>query len=196
MVTHVHQDHAGYVKDIMANGIKVLALPDVLNAQPPRYAALGKEAQPMHGYKVGSFKVFALPVEHDVSCLAYVIEHPEMGKTLFATDTMTFEWDIKGLNHIIIEANYADAILDANIEDGIVDKGQRERLLASHMELGTTVSVLKRLDLSETSDITLIHLSSRNSDPVMFRDTVTAATGKPTDVAKAGKRINIDKEPY
>ncbi len=196
LISHSHQDHSKYLRDILGAGIRVLALKDVFDAHEIRNRVFCKEIQPKHGYIVGGFKVYALSVAHDVPCLGFVIEHREMGKLLFVTDTMMLEYRIPKLNHIMIEANYSDDILDYNIENGITPAGMRDRLLHSHMELETVKDILRVNDLSGVNEIILIHLSGNNSNPELFRKEIGGISGKPTHVARRGFEINLDIEPY
>ena len=106
LVSHEHKDHSLSVNDMLECGIKVLALDSVFSSVKSANRVFAKVIEPMHGYKVGGFKVFAFPLAHDVPCVGYIIEHDEMGKLLFATDTMMIEYNFSGLNHIMIEANY------------------------------------------------------------------------------------------
>lgn len=197
VVSHQHRDHSRSLKDILACGIKVLALPDVFDSYNLRNRVFCKEIQPMHGYQVGGFKIFCLSVAHDVPCLGFVIEHKEMGRMLFVTDTMMLEYRLPKLNHILLEANYADDILMQNIEQGIVPQSMKDRLLHSHMEIETTKGILRANDLTEVSEIVLIHLSGNNSDAERFRNEIKAVSGKPTYIAQAGLQIDLTiKNPY
>jgi phosphoribosyl 1,2-cyclic phosphodiesterase len=195
IVSHEHQDHAKYIKEVLRCGIKVLALPDVFNHQGINNPFC-KEIEPMHGYKVGGFKILPLPVVHDVPCVGYLIEHEEMGKLIFITDTMMLEYKLPKLNHIMLEANYADEILQYNIDNGIVPVSMRDRLLHSHMELQTTKEILRANDLSSVNEVILLHLSGNNSDAGQFQREVQEASGKPVYIAKSGMEINLNKEPY
>lgn len=196
VVSHQHRDHSKYLPEYLKCGIRVLALADVFDSFNLRHRAFCKEIQPMHGYIVGGFKVFALPVVHDVPCVGFVIEHQEMGKLLFITDTMMLEYRIAGLNHIMLEANYSDEILEANISAGIVDPSQRARLLESHMEIKTTEQILRTTDLSDVNEVVLLHLSGRNSDNEQFRTRIKKAVGKPVYVASPSFQLDISKSPY
>lgn len=196
VVTHQHNDHAKYVHEFIASGIVVLALKDVFNAKGLSGKPFTKEITPMHGYKVGGFKILPIPVHHDVPCVGYVIEHAEMGRLLFVTDTMMLESVISGLNQIMIEANYADDILDANIENGRMPVSMRPRLLQSHMEIGTTKDILMSNDLSQVNNIVLIHLSDGNSNESRFVKEVSETTGKCVYAANKGMVIDFSKEPY
>ena len=193
LVSHEHRDHSKCLKDILGCGINVLALQEVFDSCGITNRAFCKVAQPMHGYKFGNFKVLCLPVAHDVPCLGFVISHPEMGKTLFVTDTMMLEYRIPGLNHIMLEANYADDILQDNIESGLVPISMRSRLMHSHMELNTAIDILRTNDLSDVSEIILVHLSGNNSNAVRFKAEAEGATGLPTYIAHAGLQINLFK---
>lgn len=193
VVSHEHKDHSKCLKDILSCGIKVMALKEVFDSQNIVNRVFCKEIEAKHGYQVGGFKIYALNVAHDVPCLGFVIEHKEMGRTLFITDTMMLEYRLPKLNHIMIEANYADDILQYNIDHGIVPNSMRYRLLQSHMEIETTKGILMANDLSQVSEIVLVHLSGNNSDAERFRKEIEAVSGKPTFIAKAGLEITLLK---
>lgn len=196
LVSHSHNDHSKYMGEVIEAGITTLALKDVFEAKGIRDGVFCKVIKPSHGYIVGGFKVFTLSVAHDVPCLGFVIEHREMGKLLFITDTMMVEYLVSGLSHIMLECNYSDEILNYNIENDITPSGMRDRLLHSHMELKTATDYLRKCDLSGVNEIILIHLSGKNSDGGKFMAHVGRETGKPVYVARRGFEINLDKEPY
>lgn len=197
VVTHEHNDHAGYLKDFVAAGITVLALDEVFKGKGvSETASFTKRITPGKGYKVGAFKIIPFSVRHDVPCVGYLIEHPDMGKLLFVTDTMMLEYTFPGLNHILLEANYADRILSENIENGTVQPFFRERVMKSHMELETTKEILQSNDLSGVRNIVLIHLSSGNSNAKMFTEEVTKVTGKIVYAATKGLELDLSLIPY
>lgn len=191
-----HEDHARSLNDFLTCGIRVLALADVFDAANPRNRVFCKIIEPMHGYKVGGFKVFVLPVVHDVPCAGFVIEHQEMGRLLFITDTMMLEYRLPNLNHVMIEANYSDAILQQNIDRGLMPPAMRGRLLGSHMELQTTKEILRTTDLSAANEVILLHLSDGNSNAKVFAEDARQIAGKPAYIARAGLEVNLDKLPY
>lgn len=196
IVTHEHKDHSKYLPSLQMSGIPILALHDVFKSQKLETDVFCTSIEPMRGYKVGPFNIFVLSVSHDVPCLGFVIEHSEMGKLLFITDTMMFQYRIDGINHILIEANYHDDILQQNIDNGLMPSVMRPRLLQSHMELKTTVGILKDMDLSQVQNIVLLHLSSGNSDKHLFQRTVAEATGKPVYIADSGLKLDMTNIPY
>lgn len=190
LISHEHGDHSAFASEVMMSGITVYACKDVLSLTN-KSAFFGKELQPLKGYLIGDFKVYVFPVAHDVKCYGFVIEHWEMGRLLFVTDTMMLEYTFHGLNHILLEANYSDRILLDNIQRGVEPEAMKNRLLKSHMELGTAIGILRANDLSKVSEITLIHLSSLNSDSGEFKKAIERETGIPTYIARAGLEVEL-----
>jgi phosphoribosyl 1,2-cyclic phosphodiesterase len=196
IITHEHRDHSKALVDFLRYGIKVLALPEVFDSHNVRFGAFCKHIAPNHGYRVGSFKIMALSAYHDVPCVSFVVEHPECGRLLFATDTMMLEYKVRGLNHIFVECNYTDECLQENIDRGLVPLEMRNRLLHTHMELQTTKSVLEANDLSQVYNIVLLHLSQNNGDGERCVREISSLTGKPVMVAKAGMEIELTRNPF
>lgn len=197
IVSHRHNDHSKYLQKYVRSGIRVLALQDVLEYHDIAGSTFCTTIEPMHGYVAGGFKILTLRVSHDVPCVGFLIEHKELGRLLFMTDTMMFEYKFPtGINHVMIEANYADDILNYNIENGIVPAAMRSRLMHTHMEIGTTRSILTSNDTKDVLDIILLHLSCYNSDSERFKNDITAATGKQVYVAGRGFEIELSNKPY
>lgn len=191
VISHQHRDHSKFLKEFLSCGIKILALEDVFTSHNLTNRSFCKAIEPMHGYKVGGFKIFTLPVVHDVPCLGFIIEHQEMGKLLFVTDTMMLEYLVPKLDHIMLEVNYCDRILQENIEVGIVPVSMRDRLMHSHMELQTAKEILRSNNLSETKEVILLHLSDNNSDAKLFADEISRVAGKSVYIARKGLELNL-----
>src|SRR5690606_36939467 len=144
-------------------------------------------------YSIGGFSVKGFPVEHDVPCMMFLIEHDECGLTLFLTDTMYCRYTIPGLNNIIIECNHDLEILYGGNTPGFL----RDRIVQSHMNKDTCKEFLLANDLSSVHNIVLIHLSNSNSDAVIFKKEITELTGKSVYIAEAGQVIdNFNKSPF
>ena len=194
VVSHEHGDHAGYVREYAEAGITVLSSEYLFRTNKLSIlCAFAKRIEAGKGYKIGGFKVMPFSVAHDVPCFGFLIEHAEMGKLLFLTDTMLCEYTFQGLNHVLIECNYSDEILQNNINAGRVRPEMRPRLMQSHMELETCKGILKANDLTAVQSIVLIHLSDGNSNEKVFINEVQAATGKPTYAANKGFEISLSK---
>lgn len=196
VVTHEHDDHAGYVRELVAAGITVLAPDEVFKSHGISGRPFTKPITLGKGYKMGNFLIQPVPVKHDVPCVGYIIQHPDMGKLLFITDTITFDYTVPGLNVVMIEANYADDIVNERIANGDMPEIMRPRLLASHMEIEQTKAILSENDLSDVDNIILIHLSDGNSDEQRFVREVAELTGKHVVAADKGMTIDVSLNPY
>lgn len=198
VISHEHNDHAGYIKEFINAGIMTLALEEVFKAKgyEEQCGSFHRAIKPKQGYRMGGFSIIPLGVKHDVPCVSFIIDHSDMGRLLFVTDTMMFEYNVPGLNHVLIEANYADDILDKNIERGKMPISMRPRLLQSHMEINTTLWILRRIGLIDIHNIVLIHLSDGNSSEERFVKSTQELTGKQVYAANKGLTIDISKNPY
>lgn len=192
LVTHQHNDHAKYLKSMVDMGFPVLALPEVWEAKHtdgPRAVRLDYN----RGYRFGGFKVLGFSACHDVPCAGFLIEHASFGRLMFLTDSCMCEYTFPGLNHIMIECNYSDPDLMRAITEGRTLPSQRERLMTTHLELNTCKAVLAANDLSNVSEIVLLHLSDNNSDEGRFKSEIEAFTGKPVYIAEKGLSIELCK---
>lgn len=192
LITHQHNDHAKFIKNMADTGFYVLALPEVLEAKGvsgSRVIALelGK------GYKFGNFKVAPFAAHHDVPTVGYVIDHPDTGRILFLTDSYMCDYTFPGLNHVMIECNYSNKKLLESIEAGITQPFQRTRLLTSHMELETCKEFLRSNDLSNVSNVVLLHLSKHNGDEPRFVSEIEMTTGKLVYAAKPGLTLQLER---
>lgn len=185
--SHRHGDHAKYVHDYTRNGINVYGPVDIFILPHHR----NRPAQPGKGFTAGGFKVLPFEVAHDVTCFGYLVEHEEMGRLVFMTDTFMSEYTFKGVNHWLVEANYSDEVLEEAIMEGSTHAGVKGRLLQTHMELSTLVNMLKANDMKAARNIVLMHLSDRHSNAEAFVRRLQEETGKPVYVADKGLTIDL-----
>jgi phosphoribosyl 1,2-cyclic phosphodiesterase len=196
LLTHEHGDHAKSIKEVMNLGIDVwstLGTHESLSSKSNRAKYIFK----METFKVGNFKVLAFDVKHDaVEPVGYLIEHPDCGKVLFLTDTRFCEYTFKGLNNIIVEANYSREIINKKYGSEIGKEFLKNRILNSHFSLENCKDMLEANDLTKVNNIVLIHLSDSNSNEVVFQKEVSDLTGKNVTVASNGMNINFNKTPF
>lgn len=197
IITHDHADHSKSITQVLSAGINVYATEGTFTAlgliQHHRAVITSSGDE----FKVGSFRVKPFDVKHDVAePVGFLIYHDETGKILFLTDSYFCEYTFSGLNNIIIEANYCQAILDQRVKDGANPKFLRDRVITSHMSLATCKQMLGANDLSLVNNIVLIHLSDGNSDEKRFKKEVEEQTGKVVYIATAGMCISFNKNPF
>lgn len=175
LVSHLHNDHAKSLKDLLNAGVDCYALKETFNAKGIKNHHRAKTIENNVIFSVGTFTIAPLEMMHDVPCVGfYIYSNYSKEYLLFATDTYLIKAKPKSLNYIMIEANYDIELVE--------DDSQRERLIKSHMSIETTIQYLKSIDLSNVKKIYLIHLSSRHSNEEDFKRRVQASTGKIVEV--------------
>ena len=198
LVSHEHGDHAKHVQRFLDARIPCymsIGTQEALGLTDNRLVCCMKPGG--NPYHVGNFKVQGFETRHDAANpFGFLIYHPECGMTLFATDTYYLEYTFAGLNNILIECNYRQDILDANIASGKLNPALRNRTIKSHMSFDTCKETLLCNDLSKVNNIVLIHLSSGNADAAAFRDGIQKATHKNVHVAEPGLEILFNKTPF
>lgn len=205
LVTHEHGDHARSANALMNLGIDVYAS-EGTHVTIIRGLDLSEYMKPIlhtmvlispgRKFRVGNsgFTVVPFDIRHDAAePLGFLIHHPEMGLTLFLTDSYYSDYSFPPLNNILVEANYSHEILR---EKGLA-KFRTDRIIQSHMSLETCCGLLEENDLSQVNNIVLIHLSDSNSNADGFRREVQRRTGKSVTIADAGVVIdNFNKTPF
>ena len=193
-VSHEHGDHAKYIDQYLDAGIRVFASKGTIEAMNVKSCYRPRLIENKQRVNVGNFIVCAFKTEHDsAEPLGFIVCHKDLGTLLFATDTYYLEYKVAGLTQVMIECNYDLGILDENVNNGVIKKFVRDRVLKSHMSLETTISTLKANDLTRVNKIVLLHLSAHNSNPDMFREKVEQETGKVVYVAKKGLDISLNE---
>lgn len=197
LVSHEHGDHSRYVNDFLKSRIQVFASAgtvhkiNITGSFYPRVLEAGCKVQ------IGNFTVLPFEVKHDAAePLGFVINHPDTGNLLFATDTYYLPYCFANLNNILIEANYRMDLLQKNIDAGRIPANLLNRTLESHMSLATCKEALLANDLRAVNNIVLIHLSDGNSHAEQFRSEIYQATGKTVHIADKGLQIKLGKTPF
>ncbi len=174
IVSHCHKDHAGYITQYEGCGLKVY--------KP--YEAIGDI-----GYaRFGSFFIQSFPLVHDVPCFGFLISNPSMGRILYATDTEYIRYRFKNLNYVIVEANYANEMLDDDLDDDI----KRTHVLRGHMELQTTKRFLRNNVDENTKTVILAHLSNENADKHLFISEIESDLSPIPAIAIAKKGLVVN----
>ncbi|WP_024614653.1 MBL fold metallo-hydrolase [Clostridium sp. Ade.TY] len=187
LVSHVHKDHSKGIKQALKHSLNVYCNEDVANSVTTDKRRI-KVIEPLKKFKVGGFTILPFDCQHTNNdgsvCpnLGFLISHKALGKVLFATDTYYLKYTFKGLEHVLIECNYSERDLN-------MIPPERVRTLSSHMSLEILKETLKSWDLSNTKDITLIHLSGEYGDPNYFKEEIQKATGCIVNVAGTGVKI-------
>lgn len=197
LVSHEHGDHAEFINDFLKARIKVYLSAGTNNkvAVKGHFLPLLIESGVM--VEIGNFTILPFLVKHDAAePLGFIINHPDTGNILFATDTYYLPYTFANLSNIIIECNYRDDILEANIQAGKLPRTLMNRTIESHMSFATCKEALLANNLSGVNNIVLIHLSDGNSNAREFQRDIHNATGKTVHVADKGMTIFLNKTPF
>lgn len=186
LVTHEHKDHDKYSNEYFKNGISVIR---PFNSLFPKKDYLTRTGH------MGGFSIKCFENHHNVPCYGFHIEHEELGKLIFATDTGYIEYKFKDINHWLIECNYSKKILDKRVEDGF-NPVLADRIVSDHMSLETCKDFFKANTLTKTRNIVLIHLSDGNSNAEQFKREIQQLTNKTTYVADRGLEIDLSQRPF
>lgn len=190
IVTHEHQDHAKYVKDVLDHAIPVYATSGTIGAlkgkssrirKPVNFRLAGPDdtMAPWEQFMVGGFTVLPFRTVHDASSpCGFLIQHDDMGTTLFVTDSMFVPATFRDLNHIMIECNYDEELLRARTD---IPQSLKNRIATSHQNIDTCIRALEQNDLSKVRNIMLIHISEKDGDAEAFRDRVDERFGRIID---------------
>ena len=196
LVTHEHKDHSKAVKEITGAGIDIYlskGTKDAIKVNGHRIHSV----EPMEIFEAGEFKILAFETKHDCKePLGFLIKHPEMGTMLFATDTYYLEYTFEDLNHILIECNYSDEIINENIEAGHIPLSLKNRVYKSHFSLSNVIGFMGANDLKSVRNIVLLHLSDGNSNAKEFQRAIEECTKKEVFVADEGLEIDISLYPF
>lgn len=197
LLSHEHGDHAREVRWVTSRRIP-------LYCSHGTAEALGISGDPMlhpltskQTVQVGSFSVLPFSVQHDArEPLGYLVEHREMGRLAFITDSYLLSFRLPKVTHWMIECNYSQALIEERLASGALHPAQYKRTLKSHMSLDACRTTLLRHDLRTARQVILLHLSDGNADEALCLSTIHDATGLPTVAASPRLQLNIDKTPF
>lgn len=144
-------------------------------------------------FKIGSFTVQCLLVPHgSTPCYSFIIDHESFGRILFITDCLYFPYKIKGVNHLMIEANYSNEIIENNAVNNVWNSSASN----THMEINTTLRSIRQMYSSDMMNIILLHLSNGNSDKYKFIDMVHNEVGIIPYIAEPNLKVELKKEDF
>lgn len=192
IVSHSHGDHSTSMKDVLNAGISIYSGIETFQAKGLEKHHRASLIEAGTAYNIGSFKVKPFNVNHDVPCFGFMISHPEMGLTIFLTDTFYSDYTFRDVNHFIVECNHAQDIIETNGTKEFL----RNRVIKSHMNLDTCKTMLLANDLTRVISLVLIHLSDNNSDARRFKREIEEVTGKAVHIARPGLNIPLNKTAF
>jgi phosphoribosyl 1,2-cyclic phosphodiesterase len=192
LVSHEHGDHAAYVQRYADLGLPILCSAGTRDALGGITGKVTAPGNLLPTY-LGEWCISFLPTRHDAAQpVGFIITHPELGVLLFITDTAPIPLNFRNLrlDHIMVEANYDDALLDEAVASGRVAEAGAARTRRSHLSIRGAVELVKANETAALKDVTLLHLSPYNSNAREFKARMQEAVlFADVYVAKPGCRV-------
>lgn len=191
--SHVHGDHYGHAEEYLKSGIPVYAPEETHKSLSKEYDCQ-KIIRPGYWYQLGGFNVTPFLCEHDVECFGYIIKHTDMGILLFATDSSFIKNNFLKLkiNHILVEANYSEAIINDLMSKGLIDQARVNRTFKTHMSIETCKEFVRANKTTSLDSVTLLHLSNGTSNAEQFKQEIQSIVGDAVKVAIADKNVTVN----
>lgn len=187
IITHIHSDHhfhwfkyvrAGIpVFEPFRNGEQSLSLENSqfkIQAFPNQ----DKDGKWLHGNSNGT----------ECPCYGFYIQHPDIGRLVYVTDTEYVRWRFQNVNHILVEANYSSSIIDT-------DSHNYRHILQGHMSIETACGFIQANTSPNLRNVVLCHLSQCNSDSEDFTASVKALVNCPIYIARKGLEVELNLCP-
>lgn len=188
VLTHSHADHVNCLPQVFFNtNCSCYSCQDVANKYP-----FVNVLKPKQRYQIGEFVVMPLVVPHNVENYAYVIQHTDFGKLLFATDLCSFPYKIKGLNWMVIECNNDSETMAENAFSGVMSYSSSEY----HLSLDNCIEAVRRNMSEDLLGIILIHLSDTNSNVSHIKQRFSEELNLQVEIADNSTKFNISKYDF
>lgn len=171
---HSHKDHSGFA--------------DQYKGICPIY----KPYEVMTPYeRFGNFFIKAFSLVHDVECYGFYVEHPDIGSFVYASDTEYIKYRFKNINHILVESNYSDDLIDNEAVN-------YSHVMRGHMSLQTALDFISTNDNPALRNVVLLHLSDKNSDSEQFlqKTKETVKYGADCYIAEKGLEVDLNLCPF
>lgn len=187
LVGHKHLDHSLSANDFKKMGLEVwMPFLDEIKTKKKRFGSFNVscfdltdlQGNWMHTNADGS----------ECPCYGFLIEHSELGRMLYITDTELIKWRFKDINHILLGVNYDKDLLDNE------NQSKRNHVFRGHLSIDTACDFVKANYSDSLQNVIMCHLSSENADKDSFIEKMkNAVNGANVDVAEQGKSWNLRK---
>uniref|UniRef100_A0AAU8B8H3 YycJ-like protein n=1 Tax=Dulem virus 39 TaxID=3145757 RepID=A0AAU8B8H3_9CAUD len=193
VITHAHLDHSRSVKDFESMGIPILkpyeerrgvcffGKSETDEFIVKEFDLTDKDGHFKHTNADGT----------ECPCYGFLIQHPDMGRLLYITDTELVKWRFKDINHILISCNYQSKYITD-------DDAKRNHVLRGHMELETVKEFVRANKSNALRNVILCHLSQENAnaEEMVAEVKKVAGIGVNVDYAEKGKEWELNEFPF
>ena len=179
LITHTHSDHIKGANWLAKRCVHLYGHPSC-KEQCPTLEAMVKGKPEM----IGTWIVRAFAVEHDAPCYGFLLVSVYAGERLvYVTDAARIPYKFQGVDYWMVEANYSRQIMEQKLSEYMILPSLSERIMACHMSIESLAEYFKDVDLTQTKEIWLLHLSDTNSNAAEFRRMIQALTSARVRIA-------------
>lgn len=194
LLSHEHGDHLKYIREYLRAGIPVYTNEFTKEKIETRLGDRLYGVTEKTFFMIGGFNVIPFYVPHnDTPNFAYMIEHAEMGRLLFATDYEYLPWTFQQwqIQHFLLECNYDMQFVNQ-------DAPNYEHVLKGHASLETCSEVIEKNRTTNLMTVIMCHLSGHSAQGEYFTEEMQKVAGRGVlvDCAIAGKQWNLNKDPF
>lgn len=158
VVTHSHLDHSRSISDFERYGIPVFKPYE--DKKPMSLCGFKIAATPMTDLQGNWMHTNADGSE--CPCYGFLIEHHEMGRMLYITDTELIKWRFKCIKHILLGVNYDKNLIDTE------NHGKANHVYKGHLSIDTACDFVKANNSDDLQNVIMCHLSKDNAEPDSF----------------------------
>lgn len=183
LITHEHMDHSKAYKDLIKAGVNLYmseGTKDALKLSGHRVKTFKKHEEEYRNFLAGSFIVRPFSVVHDAREPVgfYILDVNTKEALLFITDTKYSKYKFE-FDYLMIEINYVKENINENKN---LNEVLRKRIKENHMSLETAIDFLNKCNLKKLKKIYVLHLSERNSDAKIIKESLQELTGASVEI--------------
>lgn len=178
LITHEHGDHSKAVPELVRRGVQIYASKGTWESMADEIPlCIMRVLKHLDQREIGSWTVLPFDVKHDAAePMGFLFQSNVTGeKGVYIADSAYVQYNFSGVTHWIIEANYADEILETSDDE----EWLKDRIRQSHFSFDDLCRFFDDSDLSKTEEIHLVHLSDRNSHEEQFKRKLQSRYGVP-----------------
>jgi len=163
LISHEHGDHCQSVRNVYQSGIPIFCSGGTADA-------LDIIETPLSDH------IKLIDLVHDGKEPTGFIVDIDTERLVYITDTRDVNYNIPGVTHLMIEANWSIPTMDPNCR-------HKERTMQTHLSLEKCCKWVKEMNKSKLVEVHLIHLSDGNSSESYFKEEVQKVCGVPVYVS-------------
>lgn len=200
VVSHRHGDHIDgkTARALAQKGVPVYGREGIFDGMKYDCNGLVEEKPLRVRFDVGRWGVCLYPVPHgECPNAAMLLFAPSGERILFATDLSRLPYVFKGVNYMMIEANYSDDVRMERTMDNEVIRSQS----MYHMEIGETKKAISAHLSDVLRYVVLLHPSRYLINPMAAKSAIkmilrNRGVSANVDVAERGLDVEMDMYPF